>query len=154
MDVLPMRRMRSTKACIMSVELPRPWCAGSTATDMITTFGASASWPTSSYFMRASAVENLLIEAVQAGYGYGILPSCAVDQRKHNLNVDAIELDGAPAANRLRRDFHAVPSLARRAARTQYPRTSRPVRGRRRALAGSSRRRRFARMSLVMTSAH
>jgi DNA-binding transcriptional LysR family regulator len=37
---------------------------------------------------------GLLIESVQAGLGYGILPSCAFDQKLRKWRIDAVELGG------------------------------------------------------------
>ena len=61
-------------------EIERIWATNDIAPHMVADVNAPA----------------LLVEAVQAGLGFGVLPSCAVDQKLRDGSVDAVQLSGAP----------------------------------------------------------
>jgi len=60
-------------------EIERIWAANDIAPHMVADVNAPA----------------LLIEAVQAGLGFGVLPSCAIDQKLLDGSMDAVQLSGA-----------------------------------------------------------
>lgn len=60
-------------------EIERIWATNDVAPQMVADVNAPA----------------LLIEAVQAGLGFGVLPSCAVDQKLLDGSMDAVQLSGA-----------------------------------------------------------